>query len=419
MDLRMSRFVLPLIWMAACGGSETSNPGSRDLPGVDSSIDAVGTHDVTPGDPGEDRGPGPEDLTGILDAPLPDRWEDLDAPRDLPSPSDLPEDLQPELPGDLPGDSPVGTDLAETGPVDLPPEDAVTPPDRADPDRPGPFPTTTRKADVRRGNRTIPVVAHVPDGLGPWPLVVFLPGFQASTDLYQGTVDRLASHGFLVVRAAPPGSLLNVSHVEMRDDARAVIDWALDGQGPLAGLADPARIGMMGHSLGGKISVMAAFSDPRIQAVFAMDPVNGGNPITGYTASLPDIVPDQVAPLQIPLGLPGEDWSATHTAPLSPACAPADQNFRTFYDAASSSPWKALWALGGADHQDFVDDPAACGFTCSVCPDGPGEDQDQIDAVRTLMVAFFRRHLAGETAMEDWLVGGRVPAEVSEVRHVP
>ena len=408
------RIVLPVLVLSACGGGGTPNLETRDFPGTDLGREIPIEDAVGPQDRGSDPAPDPADI-------FPDLLEDPGIPEDLPT--DVPQDLQQpprDLPGDLPGDVPAPVDLAETGSPDLPGrDDASTPPDPVDPDTAGPFPTGTRKADVRRGSRTIPVVAHVPEGTGPWPLVVFLPGFQASTDLYQGTVDRLATHGFLVVRAAPPGSALNVSHVEMRDDARAVIDWALDGQGPLKGLGDPSRIGIMGHSLGGKIATMAAFADSRIGALFAMDPVNGGHPLTGYSASLPDIVPDQVAPLQIPLGFPGEDWSATHTAPLSPSCAPADQNFRTFYDAASSAPWKALWSLAGADHQDFVDDPAACGFTCSLCPDGPGEDRAQIGAVRTLMVAFFRRHLLGETAMEDWLTGARLPGEVTEVLHVP
>jgi len=401
-----------LLASTACGSGNTPALENRDIP-------AVGEDPAPEATPAGDL-PGPRDAGPGDDGPA-----DPGTRQDAPPPGDLPQipDLTESGPADLapPDDTkPLDPGLpADPGSPDTSPADPGSPPETADPGLPGPLSTTTTKADVRRGNRTIPVVAHVPAGTGPWPLVVFLPGFQASTDLYQGTVDRLATHGFLVIRATPPGSLFNVSHVEMRDDARAVIDWALDDQGPLGGKADPSRIGIMGHSLGGKISVMTAFSDARVRAVFAMDPVNGGNPITGYSASLPDIVPDQVAPLAIPLGLPGEDWSATHAAALSPSCAPADQNYRTFYDAAASAPWKALWSLGGADHQDFVDDPEACGFTCSVCPDGPGDDAAQVAAARTLMVAFFRRHLLGETAMEDWLTGSRVPGEVTETLHAP
>lgn len=288
------------------------------------------------------------------------------------------------------------------------------------PDGPGPYETATRSAEVTRGDRTIKVVAHLPlrgDGKAS-PVVVFLPGFQASIDLYHRTVDRLASHGFLAVRAQLPGSLVDVSHVEMAADVSAVINWALDPAGLVGGLGDPDRVGATGHSLGGKVAVMAAFADPRVKAVFAIDPVNGGNPFTGYSEALPDIVPDQVAPLAIPLGFPGEDWSADHTVFQGLSCAPADQNFRTFYEAATSSPWRAMWVLAGADHQDFVDNQTECGFICSVCPDGPGDDEAQLEAVRTLQAAFFRRHFLGEAAMDDWLFGALMPPEATVV-HAP
>lgn len=258
------------------------------------------------------------------------------------------------------------------------------------------------------------MLVYMPDDSGLWPLVMFLPGFQLSVDLYKLTLERVASHGFVVVGAQPPASLLSVSHVEMTSDALAVLDWAQDPKGPIANKVDPSRVGMSGHSLGGKLSVMAAFRDPRIRAVITLDPVNGGNPISGYSEALPDIVPDQVAPLTIPLGFVGEDWSATH-ASFGQPCAPPDQNYKTFYAAATLALWKARWTFGGADHMDFVDNPGACGFTCSVCPDGPGDDASQVAGARTLLVAFFRRHLNGELGMEKWLTGDLVPTVVTEL----
>lgn len=402
-------------WVAACGGSDaTPALDSMDVPEILERRDDGVLAD------GKDRDApniSPEDLAGADHLEIADPGLPLDpGPPEVSGGSNDLKDI-PYDPAADPADGEMSADSVMEDPGA--PGDPGGPEEPRDPATAGPWKTRTVKTEVRRDSRIIPVVAHVPEGPGPWPLVLFLPGFQLSSDLYQGTVDRLATHGFLTVRATPPGSPINVNHVEMRRDAQAVIDWALSESGPLVGLADPARIGVMGHSLGGKVSVMTAFADNRVQAVFAMDPVNGGHPITGYSSSLPDIVPDQVAPLAIPLGFPGEDWNATHTAFLSPPCAPADQNYRTFYAAAASSPWKAMWSLDGADHMDFVDDPASCGFTCSVCPDGPGEDQAQIAAVRTLMVAFFRRHLGQETAMEAWLTGFRLPAEVSAIQHSP
>ena len=60
---------------------------------------------------------------------------------------------------------------------------------------------------------------------------------------------------------------------------------------------------------------------------------------------------------------------------------------------------------------DFTDDGG--GFAGSFCADGPGDDAAIRAQVRTLAVAFLRRHLGGEGAMDPWLVGASVPADVT------
>ncbi len=377
--------------LAGCGGSKAT-PGLTDaIVEVPQDEDALTTDAPVPED-GADRDvtpdPGATDDVPVVDLPT----------ADVPT-QDTPEDVAADV---------VDTDL----PTDPGAVDPGPPPVEYPPSARGQYQTQQTPGNVTRGNRTIPVVAHGPqriDGL-PSPLVVFLPGFQAPTDLYKETVDHLASHGFVVVRATPQGGLFNVNHVEMAADAIAVIDWAQDAAGPLAGRVDGTWVGMMGHSLGGKVSTMVAFQDSRVKALFAIDPVNGGNPFTGYSATLPDIVPDNVATLAIPLGFPGETWSADHSS-LGQSCAPADQNYTTFYDAAAAASWKAKWEFPGADHMDFVDDLSACGTICSICPDGTGQPIKQVNALRTLMTAFFRLHQGGETAMDDWLFGAKTPAE--------
>lgn len=274
----------------------------------------------------------------------------------------------------------------------------------APPDAAGPYAVTTRSDSVSRDGRTTPVVAHVPAGGGP--LVLFLPGFQLESRRYAPLADRLASHGFVVVRADPSASLFSVSHTDMRDDAIAVLDWAQDA---LSDVLSPG-VGVMGHSLGGKLSVMVAGADPRVQAVLGIDPVNGGAGPVGYTAAAPDIVPEVTGSLVIPVGYLGETTNAS--GGFMP-CAPADQNYATFYEGSTSAPWAAEWTFLGADHMDFVSDTSGCGFTCSACPDGSADHEAVQRSMKTLAVAFFRRHLRGEGATDPYLVGAMVPSGVS------
>lgn len=314
-------------------------------------------------------------------------------------------------------DAAAGSDA--TGGADAAPGRDAAGPDRAaadgagssgdvDPAAPGAYTWTEAEGTATRGSRQIPVRALRPEA-ATVGVVVLLPGFQLEASRYTALQEHLASHGFAVLGADPPASLLSVDHVAMALDVAAVFDWALAAGGPLEGLDPSPPWAVAGHSLGGKVAVMAAFRDPRIDAVLAIDPVNGaGN--GDYTEERPDVVPDEVAPLAIPLGFAGETTNAA-SGGLSPACAPLEQNFQTFYQAATSSPAAFQWDFTGADHMDFVDDTSLC-LACAACPEGSADAAQVQAGLRTLAAAFLLSHLAGVAGLERYLDGDAVPAGV-------
>lgn len=318
---------------------------------------------------------------------------------------------------DTDGDGDTGGDAGEDAGVDGEADDGGEAeadadgdePDEVDPAAAGPYTFAPVGHEISREGRVTPVQALLPDlpAGATGPLVLFLPGFQMRTAYYLPFLERLASHGFVVVRADPPSSLFDNDHVAMALDGQAVLDWALDASGPLGPSVDAAHVATSGHSNGGKIATMIAFADPRVTAILGLDPVNGAGPF-GYTEERPDIVPEMVEPLAIPMGFFGERVDAT-AGIGGQACAPADQSFQTFYDAATSSPWVAAWEIPGASHVDFVFDRSACGLLCSVCRDGEAEPAEVHGVVMTLGVAFLRLHFFGEAAMERWLTGDLVP----------
>jgi hypothetical protein len=337
---------------------------------------------------------------------------DLAVPADMASPSDMttppPTDLGADVDlGEPPADMGVGADLGA-------PPDAGPPPGGS-PSARGPYAATTTMATVTRGTRRIPVVAHVPaeaagDAL---PVVLFMAGFQLQTMQYAGTIEHLASHGFVVVRLDPPNSLFApASHATLRDDARAVLDWAL-GEAPFRARIDPARVGATGHSLGGKVTTMLAAADTRVRALYGLDPVNAGAGPLGYSADSPDITPAPVNTISIPVGIVGETLDATPRMGGFPfggmACAPAGQNFADIYGALTAAPWAASWEIPGASHMVFLDDPN-CGTTCSVCNTSTVDTRATLADVRTSLTAFFRRFLRDDAAMDEWLTGARRPS---------
>jgi hypothetical protein len=142
--------------------------------------------------------------------------------------------------------------------------------------------------------------------------------------------------------------------------------------------------------------------------------VNGSGD-SSYSATRPDIVPGRVAPLSIPLGFVGETTNRSGGGFGGP-CAPEDQNFETFYMAASGSPWVAQWNFAGADHMDFVEDVSSCIFVCNSCTAGTADPAVVTAQVRTLAAAFFQRHFLGAASADAWLTGAKVPSGVTATK---
>ncbi|MCC7539437.1 MAG: alpha/beta hydrolase fold domain-containing protein [Deltaproteobacteria bacterium] len=306
-------------------------------------------------------------------------------------------------------------DVADTTPPadggSLP--DATPPPD-ADASSGSRPPNEDGAFVVARDGGTLPdatAVAFVPGLAGGTraPLVVLKHGFQLATSSYAVLAERIASHGFVVVGVDTAGGLLGgPTNADERDATVSVISWAL-ADAPFAASVDGSRIAVVGHSRGGKVATWVAASDARVSAALLLDPVNGCGPGAGFTADCPDATSPAIAgALAVPVGVMGETQNGS--GGFMP-CAPLDQNYQTFYAAASAAPWAVEWTFTGADHMDFTDDGG--GLVGSFCPDGPDDDARVRAGIRTLAVAFLRRHLSGEVEMDAWLTGASLPPGVT------
>ncbi|MFD6096923.1 alpha/beta hydrolase family protein [Nocardiopsis flavescens] len=209
--------------------------------------------------------------------------------------------------------------------------------------------------------RAVPDARPAP---GPHPVVLFSPGLGGVRTQNTVWAEGLASHGYVVAALDHPydsavvvlddgtevHGALEATGDPVEDDllARewadiraADLDLALvrlleEDRGPLAGLADPDRVAVAGHSLGGAAALLAAVGDPRYHAVVDLD----GLPRLPEDA----LLPQPVLALVADAGTGSTEGDTRYALALDAAFA------------ASSEPGFAVTVPGTA-HLGFSDSP--------------------------------------------------------------
>lgn len=236
----------------------------------------------------------------------------------------------------------------------------------------------------------------------PFPLVVFSPGFVLGRGQYNAYIERLASHGFVAISQSARSES---KHAQYRDDTSKLIDWLLAPTGSsaarIAGRVDSSRIGLAGHSLGGKISLLTAAQDSRVQAIVTIDPVDGQD-----APLAKDVTAAISLPPGVPIGFLGETISKSGGVP----CTPAAFNYEVLY-ASTTAPRFAIRFLAAA-HADFVDNPSSC-FPCLFCPGGTAPKQQTHALAMKYVTAYFLFTLAGDAAAESYLTGAEAQKDVA------
>ncbi|MCU4185591.1 hypothetical protein K6U06_14580 [Acidiferrimicrobium sp. IK] len=146
-----------------------------------------------------------------------------------------------------------------------------------------------------------------PTAAGPWPLVVFVHGYDVGPATYARFASQLASSGYVV--AAPSFPLEDPSRGNGLDRAD-LVNEATDVSFVISSLsADPAglhvapgEVGVAGHSDGADVALEVGYevglSDSRVRAVFsdAPDPIDrpvisGGPPLLLMQGTADSVVP--------------------------------------------------------------------------------------------------------------------------------
>ncbi len=285
-----------------------------------------------------------------------------------------------------------------------------------DPNTDGPFVFDREDVPVRvEGEERmvdIDLVVMSPEGEGPFPLVLFTHGFMLSPELFLSFGERLASWGFVVVMPQMPGSLTSPeTHRDQAEYLAAILDWVTgEASGALQDKVDAERIGVAGHSMGGKLSFLLASTDLRVKAVFGVDPVDSGPPTGSVSEDYPSVTPEKMADIRVPFVALGETVNGGEG---STACAPTADNFEQYFEHAQSPALKI--EVIGANHMSFLDDPD-CGLLCAVCP--LGTDNPTVTRALTLkyMTAFFLVTLENHSELYEYLSGTFMQKDIEEGR---
>jgi len=232
------------------------------------------------------------------------------------------------------------------------------------------------RVEVLNQGESLEVVLYKPSRpQTPAPAIVFLPGRMATDDQYESYARALASRGFVV--AVRSWYSLFRSDLELAYDAKVIADWLIQDQG-----VDPRKIGIAGHSMGGKDAVLAAAQYGGFASVVAIDPDDNGKV---------SVVHGLLASLKAPLLLIGAEvaWRA------SSVCAPLATNYLRFFERAPAGTVELT--LRDADHVQMLDEPDRFGY--GICRSGTADSRQVGITARRATVGFFVQHLQGGPAL--------------------
>jgi len=240
---------------------------------------------------------------------------------------------------------------------------------------------------------------------GVHPVVLFTPGYTATSSDYTFLMEDLASRGYVVgvidhtyeaTAVEFPGGRIVRSRVGshlggtlLRD--RNSLEFALDVRqkdltfaleelarlnsqrgSPFAGKLDLAAIALAGHSLGGLTALVSGVSDPHIKAIILMDPM------------LPDVLPGRTSKPVLILTADRKQWAANECGLWSNLQGPRLTIILQGTEHVALSDW--IW------------------LTKDAVQTGPMGPQKTMSAIRDYVAGFLDTNLRGEPG--NPLLGG-------------
>jgi dienelactone hydrolase len=280
------------------------------------------------------------------------------------------------------------------------PESAESPGER------GPCAATSQVVEVGGSVEThiyFPADEQCTAGLAaPYPGVAFAHGFSMfgltnGAEDNAGHGEHLASWGYVVAIPVLPDEV--EGRIANLEDVLSYLEEATGQPSSfLYDLVDVDRLAVVGHSFGGASVLALAATDPRVNAVVALDPVyHQGGPGTEPEIWDHDVEGPKIAVPTTILGGPSSDCNS-------------ESDHAEIYPFVGSAH-KAQFHISGASHCDFSDPGNdLCYFVC-----GGSDDQSDLrtQLVQKYLTAWLNYYLHHDTDSFDYLYGPEANGDIA------
>lgn len=233
-----------------------------------------------------------------------------------------------------------------------------------------------------------PARESVMDREPPFPVVFMFNAFQTYASYYKDYVDHLASFGYIVVQYDTKKMML------MKDKAEAaffphLLDWLAqqheETNGFLSGLVDMDRVGVAGHSRGGKLAALHTATSDIVKTAYLIDPVDNDGTFAKESEDYPSAVKALVGKEKT-IGIVGSG--------ITGRCNPDGANYKEFWKALGSGSW--LTVIQSAGHCQYITAPPLFEWAMGLmCGHGGDSCQEVITVTRPGMLAWFEKNLRG------------------------
>jgi len=211
---------------------------------------------------------------------------------------------------------------------------------------------------------------------------------------YKDYADHMASWGFLVVQYDTPFMSIITDKVELQF-LDPLLDWLIEENNKWGGfvhdIVDLSRLGLAGHSRGGKLSALHLSENPRVKAAYLIDPVDSDNKYAPEGPDYPSAT-KALAGKNKKIGVVGSGRVGS--------CNPNGSNYVQFWNAGAQGSW--LTIVDQCTHSQFINAPPMVeALFDMLCGRGKDSCREVIDVTRPGLVAWMDRAIGATRSTES------------------